>query len=84
MKKQSFQKNAFDLEYRRYKILSRLLQFKERKDCFVVVTSINEFELIRVADKKINPVRHWVLQVREFCQTYQLFARLTFFFLNFF
>jgi hypothetical protein len=50
--KQSFQKNAFDLEYRRYKILSRLLQFKERKDCFVVVTSINEFELIRVADKK--------------------------------
>ena len=28
--------------------------------------------------KKI-PVRHWVLQVREFCQTYQLFARPTFF-----
>ena len=52
MIKQSFQKNAFDLEYRIYKILSRLLHFKERKDCFVVVTSINEFELIRVADKK--------------------------------
>jgi hypothetical protein len=32
--------------------------------------------------KKI-PVRHWVLQVREFCQTYQLFARPTFFFRNF-
>ena len=28
--------------------------------------------------KKI-PVRHWVLQVREFCQTYQLFARPAFF-----
>jgi hypothetical protein len=28
---------------------------------------------------KKNPVRHWVLQVREFCQTYQLFARPTFF-----
>ena len=33
----------------------------------------------RVADKKKIPVRHWVLQVREFCQTYQLFARPTFF-----
>ena len=28
---------------------------------------------------KTIPVRHWVLQVREFCQTYQLFARPTFF-----
>jgi hypothetical protein len=37
----------------------------------------------RVADKKI-PVRHWVLQVRELCQTYQLFARPTFFFLEIF
>jgi hypothetical protein len=26
---------------------------------------------------------HWVLQVREFCQTYQLFARPAFFFRNF-
>jgi hypothetical protein len=33
----------------------------------------------RVADKKRIPVRHWVLQVREFCQTYQLFARPAFF-----
>ena len=45
MIKQSFPKNAFDLEHRRYKILSRLLQFKERNDCFVGITSINEFEL---------------------------------------
>ena len=49
MIKQSFPKNAFDLEYRRYKILSRLLQFKERKDCFVGITSINEFELMLIS-----------------------------------
>ena len=49
MIKQSFPKNAFDLEYRRYKILSRLLQFKERQDCFVGITSINEFELMLIS-----------------------------------
>ena len=49
MIKQSFPKNAFDLEYRRYKILSRLLQFKECKDCFVGITSINEFELMLIS-----------------------------------
>ena len=49
MIKQSFPKNAFDLEYRSYKILSRLLQFKERKDCFVGITSINEFELMLIS-----------------------------------
>ena len=46
MIKQIIPKNVFDLEYRRYKILSRLLQFKERKDYFVGITSINEFELM--------------------------------------